>query len=184
LLVIAGDGQDLKRCRNLALSLGLAQNVLFVGWLARDTELMDCYAASNIFVFASRTETQGLAILEAMAMGVPVVSISCLGSEDTLKSKRGAMVVSDDEKHFAMQTCRLLKDRGQCMRLGREGKEHAKSWTASTMVSGLAEIYQRMQASDESPWRFVERVFWETMTLLLIAFYVFFEGVQDWLYSC
>jgi 1,2-diacylglycerol 3-alpha-glucosyltransferase len=184
LLVIAGDGQDLERCRNLALSLGIARNVLFVGWLARDTELMDCYAASNIFVFASKTETQGLALLEAMAMAIAVISISYLGSSDTLLSKRGAVVVPDDEEQFAVHTCRLLKDKKECIRLGLEGKEYSKSWAASSMVRGLAEIYRGKQASSETPRRFVERVFWETMTLLLITFYVTLESVQDWLYNC
>ena len=97
LLVIAGDGQAMNRCRELTCFLGLSSNVLFVGWLDRDTELLDCYDASNIFVFASRTETQGLALLEAMAMGVPVISISHLGSADTLKAQRGAIVAPDDE---------------------------------------------------------------------------------------
>jgi 1,2-diacylglycerol 3-alpha-glucosyltransferase len=184
LLVIAGDGQDLDRCRNLAFSLGLARNVLFVGWLGRDTELMDCYAASNIFVFASRTETQGLALLEAMAMRVPAVSISCLGSADTLQSKSGAIVVPDDEQQFAAETCKLLEDKEECARLGKMGRVYARAWTASTMVHELSAVYRETQVSEESLRRFGGRVFWETMTLLLIAFYVLYEALLDWLYNC
>ncbi|KAE9372461.1 glycosyltransferase family 4 protein [Stipitochalara longipes BDJ] len=184
LLVIAGDGQDLERCRNLAVDLGIHRNVLFVGWLDRDTELMDCYAASNIFVFASKTETQGLSLLEAMAMGISVVSISCLGSADTLQSNCGAVIVPDDEQQFAAQTCRLLKDNEEKVKLGIEGKQYAKSWSASTMVYELFQVYQGTQPSDEAIGRYQERMFWETTTLILIAFYVFFEGVQDWMCNC
>jgi len=184
LLVIAGDGQDLDRCRKLALSLDLRRNVLFVGWLDRDSELMDCYAASNIFVFASRTETQGLSLLEAMAMGVPVISISCLGSEDILQSKCGAVVVPEDETHFATQTCKLLKNKGKCIRLGTEGKQYVKIWSANTMVNELVEVYQRTRPSEQTRGRHLERMFWEAMTLALIAFYVFLEGIQNMICMC
>lgn len=183
LLVIAGEGQDVERCRNLVLTLRLVRNVLFVGWLARDTELMDCYAGSNIFVFASKTETQGLSLLEAMAMGIPVVSISCLGSADMLQAGCGAAVVLDDEHQFAAQTCRLLQDEETCMKLGKEGKEYAKSWCASRMVNELSEIYQESPMIDETLWCLMERMFWEMLTLFWISFYVFLEGVQEWVYS-
>jgi len=53
--------------------MALDKNVLFAGWFLLEGELLDCFDAANIFVFASRTETQGLAILEAMSMGLPVI---------------------------------------------------------------------------------------------------------------
>jgi len=74
LLIIAGEGPALPHLRKLTAKLGLKDNVLFVGYLSRADALLDCYCAGNAFVFASRTETQGLVLLEAMALGVPVVS--------------------------------------------------------------------------------------------------------------
>ncbi len=52
----------------------------FIGNLDRDSQLNDCYAAASLFVFASRTETQGLVLLEAMAQGRPVVSTALPGN--------------------------------------------------------------------------------------------------------
>ena len=49
--------------------LGLLDAVRFIGYLDRQQALPDCYAAADVFVFASRTETQGLVLLEAMAAG-------------------------------------------------------------------------------------------------------------------
>jgi glycosyltransferase involved in cell wall biosynthesis len=61
--------------------------VRFIGYLDRDTTLLDCYAAGNAFVFASRTETQGLVLLEAMAQGTPVVSTAELGTHSILTAR-------------------------------------------------------------------------------------------------
>ena len=141
LLIVVGGGHHVEDCRELAFSLGLSRNVLFAGWLSRDTELLDCYAASDIFVFASKTETQGLALLEAMALGVPVVSISCLGSTDVLQQQRGAVVVSDNEHQFSTEVCKLLADRERRMALGTDGRKYAREWTSSIMVDELSKVF-------------------------------------------
>jgi 1,2-diacylglycerol 3-alpha-glucosyltransferase len=134
LLVIVGGGHDLERLRDLTYSLGLSRNVVFTGWLSRDTELLDCYDAADIFVFASRTETQGLALLEAMAMGLPIVSTSRLGSADTVQPRRGAIVVPEDEYYFAGEVCRLLSDMCRREKLGSEARRYGETCSASAMV--------------------------------------------------
>ncbi len=82
LLVISGEGPAVKHLRRLVARLGLDANVLFVGYQDRTQALLDCYRAGDVFVFASRTETQGLVLLEAMALGVPVVAAAILGTRD------------------------------------------------------------------------------------------------------
>ena len=66
--VIAGEGPDAPRLKRLTASLGLEEHVRFLGNLDRDTTLLDCYSAADVFVFASSTETQGLVLIEAMAL--------------------------------------------------------------------------------------------------------------------
>ena len=68
----------------------------FAGYLERDAALLDCYAAADVFVFASRTETQGLVLLEAMAQGAPVVSTAELGTRSILLPGSGALVVPEE----------------------------------------------------------------------------------------
>ena len=80
LLVIAADGPALPDLRSRATALGLEGHVLFVGYLDRNTELRDCYAAAEVFVFASQTETQGLVLLEALASSLPILAIAALGT--------------------------------------------------------------------------------------------------------
>ncbi|HEX5125843.1 MAG TPA: glycosyltransferase, partial [Rhodocyclaceae bacterium] len=71
LLLITGEGPALESLRAESAARGLEGNVRFLGYLDRHHELADCYRAADVFVFASRTETQGLVLLEAMALGKP-----------------------------------------------------------------------------------------------------------------
>ncbi len=60
MLVIAGEGPARESLRQTVVRLGLERDVHFAGYLDRNTALLDCYAAANVFVFASRTETPGV----------------------------------------------------------------------------------------------------------------------------
>ncbi|MBC7780651.1 MAG: glycosyltransferase, partial [Proteobacteria bacterium] len=84
-LVICGEGPAVNALKRAARTLGIERNVRFVGYLDRDGALLDCYRAGDLFVFASRTETQGLVLLESMALGVPVVSTAVMGTRDVLR---------------------------------------------------------------------------------------------------
>jgi 1,2-diacylglycerol 3-alpha-glucosyltransferase len=72
-LIIAGEGPALAALQRQVNERGLADNVRFVGYLDRSGPPLDCYRSATVFVFASRTETQGLVLLEAMALGLSVV---------------------------------------------------------------------------------------------------------------
>ena len=142
LLVIAGEGPALRHLRRLAADLGLEDNVLFVGYLARDGELLDCYCAGDAFIFASRTETQGLVLLEAMALGVPVVSTAVMGTKDILAPGKGALVAEDDIGDFAKQVLRVLRDRALRERLASEGRAYAATWSATALAERMVELYR------------------------------------------
>jgi glycosyltransferase involved in cell wall biosynthesis len=142
LLLIAGEGPALEHCRRLAAELGLAANVHFAGYLDRRRELLDCYRAGNLFVFASRTETQGLVLLEAMAQGVPVVSTAHMGTVDILGPGRGCVVVEEHEHKFAAEVIRLMGDALLRKRLGREAQAYAATWSAREQASRLLELYR------------------------------------------
>lgn len=142
LFVIAGEGPARESLRQLVASLGFAQHVYFVGYLDRDTALLDCYAAADVFVFASRTETQGLVLLEAMAQGAPVVSTAKLGTRSILKEERGALIVDEEVDAFAATTARVLKDQQLRATLARQGRTYAREWASLAMARRLTELYR------------------------------------------
>lgn len=142
LLVITGNGPAEAHLRREAERHRLNEHVLFIGYLDREQALPDCYAAANAFVFSSRTETQGLVLIEAMAMGVPVVALSSMGTTDILEAQRGAVVPEDDPKAFADALARLMHDRDMQARLSREAREHAQQWDEAVLAKRLAAVYR------------------------------------------
>ena len=134
LFIVAGEGPDSGRLKKLSASLGLQDNVYFVGNLDRRTTLLDCYRAGDIFVFASPTETQGLVLIEAMALGVPIVSTAVMGTATVLRETRSACVSEENVEAFAAHVARLLRspeerggrflERGSCFRCA--GMEHGR----------------------------------------------------------
>lgn len=144
-LIIAGEGPAKNRLRRLGSTLGLETHLHFVGYLARGAELSSCYQAGDVFVFASRTETQGLVLLEAMSLGVPVVSTAVMGTRDILAAERGALIAEEDIPHFAAQVRRLLDDAELRRRLGREGRAYARQWTARGPAQALLAFYQDLR---------------------------------------
>ena len=147
ILIIAGEGPALAHCKSYAMSLGLMANMRFVGYLQRDTELLDCYKAGDLFVFSSKTETQGLVLLEAMALGTPVVSLAYMGTADIVNAERGARVAPEDEAGFAQIVVQLLRDPEQRAALSHEAKIYAATWSSEAMVTRLVSLYRSVVAA-------------------------------------
>jgi glycosyltransferase involved in cell wall biosynthesis len=140
--VIAGEGPDAPRLRALATTLGLDANVLFLGNLARDGALQACYRAGDAFVFASPTETQGLVLAEAMALGVPIVSTAEMGTASVLRDASSAVVAPYDVDGFARCVLRVLLDRELRAALSAAGPRDALQWRADTLVPRLEAVYR------------------------------------------
>jgi len=148
LFVIAGEGPALGHLRKQVEQLGLTDNVMFIGYLSREGDLLDCYCAGDAFVFASRTETQGLVLLEAMALGVPVVSTAVMGTKDILNARKGALVTIEEPMAFSANAQRLLENSSLRTRLANEAREFVKEWTAEEMTNRLVDLYQDLITGD------------------------------------
>lgn len=150
MLVIAGEGPARESLRQRVASLKLESDVFFAGYLDRNTGLLDCYAAANVFAFASRTETQGLVLLEAMAQGAPVVSTAELGTRSILKPASGAVVVEEKRDEFAAAVVRVLQDKKMQKELGERGRAYAKTWSSASMARRLADLYDTIRLAPKA----------------------------------
>ena len=146
LLVIAGEGPARASLCAQVAALGLGAHVQFAGYLDRDSALLDCYSAANVFVFASRTETQGLVLLEAMAQGIPVVSTAELGTRSILPGS-GALIVPEERAAFAAAVVRVLGDAQLRADMAARGRAHARTWSSVAMARRLADIYRDLLAA-------------------------------------
>jgi glycosyltransferase involved in cell wall biosynthesis len=144
LLVIAGEGPAMGDLRAQVKELGLQDAVQFIGYLDRQQALPDCYAAADVFVFASRTETQGLVLLEAMAAGLPVIALAEMGTIDILAPGRGALVSPDQPAAFGELLGRYLNQPSVFQHLRDEAPRYAGEWSDGAMASRLAERYRAL----------------------------------------
>jgi len=156
LFVIAGEGPAREHLMKLARELRVERDVRFIGYLDRNTDLPNCYAAGDAFVFASRTETQGLVLLEAMAQGTPVVSTAELGTRSILTPGCGAFVVPENEELFAAATAEALALPSDAVRRSQL-RAHAETWASLAMARRLVTFYERVRANAAHPLRDNER---------------------------
>jgi glycosyltransferase involved in cell wall biosynthesis len=144
LLVIAGEGPAREQLQSQASQLGIGADVQFIGYLDRERGLADCYAAADVFVFASRTETQGLVLLEALAQGRPVVSTAHLGTASILQAGCGARVAPEKPDVFAQAIADILDDPSRAARLSAQARSYATGWASNLMAWRLAELYREL----------------------------------------
>lgn len=148
LLVVTGEGPAESSLHKLARTLGIEQNIKFIGYLDRNTELNACYQAADVFVFASKSETQGLVLLEAMAQGTPVVAIAELGTASILVEGQGAWIAPDDTVKFANKVHQLLLNPEERFELGCLAKTYALDlWTAKLQAERKLEFYSQLRTS-------------------------------------
>jgi glycosyltransferase involved in cell wall biosynthesis len=146
LLVIAGEGPALPALQRSVEAKGLESHVRFVGYLDRAGALPDCYAAADVFAFASRTETQGLVLLEAMAAGLPVYALAEMGTRDILAPQRGSVIAPGDSAGFGAGLADLLGDPQRRARLAAEAREYAWEWSGPERARRLAGLYRSLVA--------------------------------------
>jgi 1,2-diacylglycerol 3-alpha-glucosyltransferase len=145
LLVIAGEGPAEHHLKAKTSSLGLQDNVHFIGYLDRGTnELNACYRAADVFVFASTSETQGLVLLEAMAQAVPVVAIAELGTKSILIEGEGALIAPEKADIFAEKVHELLSNEAKRLALGKVAHHYAlKRWTSRVQAERMIGFYEQ-----------------------------------------
>ncbi|MCG6942277.1 MAG: glycosyltransferase [Thiohalocapsa sp.] len=144
LLAIAGEGPARRQLEDLARRLDLGDSVRFLGYLDRDGSLEGCYAAADALVFASRTETQGLVLLESLALGTPVVATAEMGTREVLRDGEGCLIAADDEQDFAAKTVRLLTDADLQSILRARARPYAQRWSAQVMAERMLGLYERV----------------------------------------
>lgn len=147
LLVIAGEGPAQSSLQSRVNREGLTNNVRFVGYLDRDSELLDCYRSADLFVFASRTETQGMVLLEAMAQEVPVVSTAVMGTKSVLQNAGGAFVVREEVAAFASAITTLLGDDDLRREMATEARRYVdEHWSSGEMAQRMITLYRQTLA--------------------------------------
>jgi len=105
--LIAGKGPDLERIRRKVSSLHLEKSFSFAGFLSKE-EVADAFAISDVMAVPSLFETQGLAALEAMSAGVPIVAIKNTAPAETILEGKNGYLSDPAPAHFAESISRCI----------------------------------------------------------------------------
>jgi glycosyltransferase involved in cell wall biosynthesis len=145
LLVVTGEGPAEASLHKLVKDLSIEKNVKFIGYLDRSKELNACYESADMFVFSSKSETQGLVLLEAMAQSTPVVAIAELGTASILIEGEGALISKEDTLEFAEKVHQLLIYPELRFELGKRAKAYVlDKWTAKLQAERMVKFYSQL----------------------------------------
>lgn len=141
-LLIVGSGPDENHLKTLAQNID-PKDIIFLGRLNQN-DLFAIYQYAQIFLFASSTETQGLVVLEALTMNLPVVAIRATGVEDLLENNIGGLLVNNNKEEFANAVNNLLKDKKLLIEKKEQAQEQSKKFSIEKMAQKTLEIYQKL----------------------------------------
>jgi 1,2-diacylglycerol 3-alpha-glucosyltransferase len=145
IMVWAGDGPLRRDLEAEAERLGLKEHVRFAGFLDR-AHISDLYKAADVFLFASKTETQGLVLVEAMAGGTPAVAVRAMGVCDVVSDGENGHLVSEDVDEFADCAVAVLADAEGLGRLRQGALATAEQMSLQNAVGRLIDIYEETRA--------------------------------------
>ncbi len=144
-LVLIGDGPDRSECERLVRELQLQKDVVFLG---KQDGIAELLATADIFLMPSQSESFGLAALEAMSCGIPVVSSSVGGlPELVLHNHTGYIAEIGDVEKMAKYTLDLLKNEKKYAAFAKNSRERAvQCFESSLIVPQYLAYYEKILA--------------------------------------
>jgi glycosyltransferase involved in cell wall biosynthesis len=148
--IIAGAGSEEVRLQRLATELGLTESVQFLGYVASSPPVI---AALDVLVVPSLSEASGLAAMEGMALGVPVVATRTGGLEEIVEDGvSGLLVPIADDQAIAEAVARLIDRPDLAHRLRTHGCDRARErFGAQRMTDEYLRMYEELHAGSSLP---------------------------------
>ncbi|NTV51439.1 MAG: glycosyltransferase family 4 protein [Candidatus Firestonebacteria bacterium] len=148
-LVIAGLGPALDEIKAEVTRRRLDPKVVYIGYLNRK-DWADLYAAAELHLLASVTETQGMVLTEAMAAGTPCVAVAAMGVKDVM-ADGGGLAVNLDLAEYTNAVQRLLTDKKLYAEKLEEAKRQAQNWSIQAKAKELLGKYAALVANRKKP---------------------------------
>ena len=140
-LLIVGDGPDKDTYEKLAKDLGLGKHVIFTGKAAWE-EMPYYYSASDVFTSASKTETQGLTIIEAMASNLVPVCMKDEAFESMITEELNGLLF-ETPKEYQKQILRLYENRKELEKFNKQARIQSESYSSKYYGEKVLEVYKR-----------------------------------------
>jgi glycosyltransferase involved in cell wall biosynthesis len=139
--LIVGEGELESQLKNLCRTLGLSHEVIFTGFREDAIDLIGLF---DIFVLSSYLEGMGTSLLDAMALGKPVVATRIGGiPEVVLEGRNGFLVPTEQPAELAQAIERLGNDPELRHKMGAFGREHVRSFNVERTIERTEQVYAR-----------------------------------------
>ncbi len=143
-LLIIGDGRLREKIDSKAREIGVADRIDFMGFISNPHK----YAVKcDIFICSSLFEGFSNSLLEALALGLPIVSTDHnFGASEIIENGRsGILVPIEDPEKMAEAVSRLLQDKTLAIKIGKEAKKRAKEFSIEKMIQRNLRIFNKVQ---------------------------------------
>lgn len=139
--LVVGGGPHLPQLEAALKERGLRERAVFTGYLPRE-KVKHAFALADVFMFASKTETQGLVTVEAMSVGTPVVAIGEMGTRDVMNGDNGGFMMNEEVGPFAARVHQLLNNPVLHAAKSAEARRYSRRWTASVLAEKMTGVYR------------------------------------------
>lgn len=148
-LLLIGEGPEEKEYKKLCEKLGLTEEVIFAGKV-ENHKIAPFYSAADAFLFASKTETQGIVILESFAGETPVVAVDASGVRDIVEDGQNGFLCPEDEICFAEKMLALTADETLRKRLSNGAQKTAYNFRQEAVAGCAVQLYNSVIAQYEA----------------------------------
>lgn len=151
-VLFVGDGPDRNKLEQKSDFLGLRDTVIFTGSIP-NSEIAAYYKAADCFVFASKTETQGIVIAEAFAGGTPVLAVRASGVEDLVLNGENGILTEENIRIYAARLTEFLKSpdkrRTMAEKAYAAGLEYREEAVAEEAIRRYNEVIAAIERRNE-----------------------------------
>lgn len=139
-LIIVGDGPDLEKYKDLVNELNLKSSIKFIGKVPWE-DVPYYYNLASIFTTASKTETQGLTVIEAMGASIPVVAYNDEAFNKVIKDSYNGFLFNN-KKEYISKMSSLIIDKDLREKLGKEAKNDSIKYSSEVFAKSVLKVYE------------------------------------------
>jgi 1,2-diacylglycerol 3-alpha-glucosyltransferase len=143
LFVVAGSGPSKKEIQRIFADRSLSEQLVMLGTVTGQ-DLADVYKAMDLFVFSSKSETQGMVLTEAMAAGTPVIALDASGAREVVEDGQNGRLLSEgtSQQSFAQAIRNFFEDATRAEEWQKEALKTAKCFSRETSADRMVRLYQ------------------------------------------
>lgn len=138
-LVMLGKGEEEENLKALARELGISERINFAGFVVNVEDYLN---NADVFLLSSDYEALPLALLEAMAAGLPIISTDVGGVRDIV-TDNGVLIAPRDTSALVQAMEKLYLDRELRLEMAGASRKNVRAYDVSNTVAGYSELYRR-----------------------------------------